>query len=114
MYNLDLDYMIREVQNHQAKKVMIQLPEGIKPRVLEIVTPLQRIGVEAIVSGDPCYGACDLADQEALALGVDMLIHFGHSPMPPKPKLKTLYIPVKSNISIDKLLNKILSSLHGI
>jgi 2-(3-amino-3-carboxypropyl)histidine synthase len=36
-------------------------------------------GFDVIISGDPCYGACDLA-LDALA-SADVLIHFGHAPV---------------------------------
>lgn len=54
--------------------------------------------------GDVTYGACCIDDLTARALGVDLLVHYGHSclvPMDPKAGLKVLYIFV--DIKIDSL-----------
>ena len=44
---------------------------------------LREAGFEVIVSGDPCYGACDLPIP-ALALA-DVLVHVGHAPVDERP-----------------------------
>lgn len=54
--------------------------------------------------GDVTYGACCIDDLTAKALGVDLLVHYGHSclvPMDPKSDLKVLYVFV--DIKIDPL-----------
>lgn len=44
---------------------------------------LKEAGFEVIVSGDPCYGSCDLP-LPALALA-DVLVHVGHAPVDDRP-----------------------------
>lgn len=54
--------------------------------------------------GDVTYGACCIDDLTAKALGVDLLVHYGHSclvPMDPKAGMKVLYVFV--DIKIDPL-----------
>lgn len=44
---------------------------------------LKAAGFEVIVSGDPCYGACDLP-LPAMTLA-DVLVHIGHAPVEDRP-----------------------------
>jgi len=71
--------LIAELKNRGAQKVALQFPEGLKRRAGEYATALKAAGFDVIVSGDPCYGACDLA-LDALAIS-DVLVHFGHAPV---------------------------------
>lgn len=71
--------IIKELKNRGAKKVALQFPEGLKRRAAGIASDLKAAGFDVIVSGDPCYGACDLA-LEARE-GADVLVHFGHAPV---------------------------------
>ena len=66
-----------------ARTVALQFPEGLKRRAPETAAALKEAGYTVIISGDPCYGACDLAT-DALALA-DVLIHFGHAPVDDHP-----------------------------
>ena len=85
--------LVKAVKGKNAKKVMIQLPEGIKVRAQEISECLEREGIESMVSLEPCYGACDLRDHEASLLGCDLLVHAGHSDFGVKTPFPVLYFP---------------------
>lgn len=61
------------------KRVALQFPEGLKRGAPEIALRLKEAGFEVVVSGDPCYGACDLS-LPSLALA-DVLVHAGHAPV---------------------------------
>ncbi len=75
----DISDLIERLKKRGARKVVLQFPEGLKRRSAEMVAVLKDAGFEVAVSGDPCYGACDLA------LGhlepSDVLVHFGHAPV---------------------------------
>ena len=62
-----------------ARTVALQFPAGLKRKAGVIAQFLKEQGFEVIVSGDPCYGACDLA-RETLGYA-DVLVHFGHTPL---------------------------------
>ncbi|MBI2579112.1 MAG: diphthamide biosynthesis enzyme Dph2 [Candidatus Aenigmarchaeota archaeon] len=62
-----------------ARKVMLQMPEGLKSRAAAIAGMLEKEGIETLISAEACYGACDLRDHEAKAAGCDLLVHIGHS-----------------------------------
>jgi 2-(3-amino-3-carboxypropyl)histidine synthase len=55
----------------------------------------------AIISADPCYGACDIAETEAEALGADLIVHFGHARMVKQGKIPALYIEARTSVSVD-------------
>ncbi len=77
MYNFKLDKVNKELEDKGYKKVLLQLPEGLKPKAYDIANSLK---AEVFVSGEPCWGACDLAINDAKELQVDAIVIFGHAP----------------------------------
>ncbi len=57
----------------------LQAPEGLKRTLPRLADDLRRRGYSVIISGDPCYGACDL--DLAARDRADILIHIGHTPV---------------------------------
>ncbi len=77
--NLELDRAIEQIKNSNAKRVCIQLPDGLKPKALEIESKLRsETDADIITWAGSCFGACDVPTQ-AEKLGVDLLIQWGHS-----------------------------------
>jgi 2-(3-amino-3-carboxypropyl)histidine synthase len=76
---IDIDKMITVIKERGAETVGLQFPEGLKRQGPGIAKELEsRLpGVTVVISGDPCYGACDIDD--SLLDMVDVLFHFGHS-----------------------------------
>jgi 2-(3-amino-3-carboxypropyl)histidine synthase len=75
---LDMDGIIEIIRSSGAKIVGLQAPEGLKRALPNMAREISdKIGAEVIISGDPCYGACDID----LDLGkeVDLVIHLGHA-----------------------------------
>jgi len=54
---------------------ILQVPDGLKRKTLEIADELG----DVLIDCESCFGACDLAIQEAKVLGCDKIIHYGHS-----------------------------------
>ncbi len=78
-YNLELDHAATIITREKAKRVCIQLPDGLKPEAKRIVDELhEKTGAEIIIWAGSCYGACDLP-LEVERLGVDLLIQWGHA-----------------------------------
>jgi 2-(3-amino-3-carboxypropyl)histidine synthase len=95
-----------------AKRVLIQLPEGLKneaPRLCKIV---EKTGAFPIISADPCYGACDLATAEAENLDADLIVHYGHSRMIKYEKVPTLYIEARATIPIEDAVKEALPMME--
>jgi 2-(3-amino-3-carboxypropyl)histidine synthase len=88
---LDTGKVARRIRERKARRVFLQVPEGLKTRVLEIAGELEKKGLEVFISVDPCYGACDLRDREAEALGCDVILHMGHSDYGLKSRIPVIY-----------------------
>lgn len=78
-YNLELERAVAKIEENNAKLVCIQLPDGLKPKAVDIVRELEtKTQAKILIWADTCYGACDIPvglDR----LGVDLLISWGHS-----------------------------------
>jgi 2-(3-amino-3-carboxypropyl)histidine synthase len=75
-YNLELDKAAELIQKEKAKKVCIQLPDGLKPKAKEITDHLQeKTKAKVFIWAGSCFGACDTPNIK----GFDLLIQWGHS-----------------------------------
>ncbi len=78
-YNLELEKVAKEIKDNQAKTVLIQLADGLKPQGTKIVDFLKdKTNAEIFLWLDTCYGACDTPDVD-----VDLIIQFGHNELQP-------------------------------
>jgi len=92
-YRLDLERAIEVVKEMGICKVGLQVPEGLKRSAHSIARLIrEQTSAEVIVSGEPCYGACDL--DLALAREVDLLIHVGHARLLDEP-MNVLYLEAR-------------------
>ena len=57
-------------------RLFLQVPEGLKKKVFEIADEL---GEDVIISGETCFGACDLRVNEAKQAKCDKIVHYGHT-----------------------------------
>ncbi|HLD58634.1 MAG TPA: diphthamide biosynthesis enzyme Dph2 [archaeon] len=103
MLNIDLSEAIEEIKKLGAKTVLLQIPEGLKTRNLEIAQELQNKTNATIVSTiDPCFGACGLAETEAKQINADLIVHLGHSRFF-SPETKTIFVPLSYLLESKKL-----------
>lgn len=93
--------LIENLKKKGVKRVALQFPEGLKRCSTDVATALKDAGFDVIVSGDPCYGACDLA-LDTLAFA-DVLVHFGHSPVDNQPQV--IFEPYRINFDVAVLEN---------
>ena len=78
MYDLELNKAISKIKKNKAKRVCIQLPEGLKPKAKEIVDTLEReTAAKVVIWIGSCFGACDVPDLSKQS--IDLLIQWGHS-----------------------------------
>jgi 2-(3-amino-3-carboxypropyl)histidine synthase len=107
-FNLEISRLKKEIRRHRARKVLLQLPEGLKPEGPRLAAAIEETGAQPIISGDPCYGACDLALSEAQTLGADLIVHYGHSPMINLPKSATpiVYVEAKTELDLKPAVEK--------
>jgi len=111
-FYLEEERLKDEITKHEAKRVLIQLPEGLKAEGPRLAKIIEKAGALAIISADPCYGACDLATEEAENLNVDLLVHFGHTPMIKQPRVPTIYVEAKAKVGVREAVQKALSLLE--
>ena len=89
------------------------MPEGLKPQGPRLAEVVEETGAVVIVSGDPCYGACDLAVQEAEGLKADLIVHYGHSQLSSRPEhVPVVYIEAKSTITLKAAVENALPLLR--
>lgn len=111
--NFETDYLIEKLKEIKPKKVLVQLPEGIKQNVFEISKIFENLGIEVIFSGETCWGACSVAIDEAKSIGnVDLIVHFGHAQFI-AVDFPVLYIEVRDELDLKPILEKSLSSLKN-
>jgi len=103
----------QEILKLKAKRVLIQLPEGLKPEATRLVKIIEKSGALPIISADPCYGACDLATVEAESLGVDLIIHYGHSKLLKYERVPTIYVEARATMNVNAVVEKALPMLEN-
>ncbi len=103
-FDFEEERIKQEIARLEAKSVLIQLPEGLKPQAPSLSRLIEKTGVLTLISADPCYGACDLATGEAGSLGIDLIVHYGHSRQMKYERVPTLYIEARSAVNVDKAI----------
>ena len=100
-FDFEEERVKQEITKRGARLVLLQLPEGLKPEGPRLADIVAKSGALPIISADPCYGACDLTVNEAEILGVDLIVHFGHSPFVAQGKVPAVYIECKAKLNVE-------------
>lgn len=98
--------LLEKIKRSGAETVALQFPEGLKRKAFLFSEQLKKGDYRVIISGNPCWGACDL-DLEILGQA-DILVHFGHAPVGEYDRV--IYEPYFQEIDI-RSLNKVLPHL---
>ncbi|MGV8168801.1 MAG: diphthamide synthesis protein [Candidatus Nanoarchaeia archaeon] len=78
-YDLEMERAIEEIKKHNSKTVLLHLPDGLKPKAEEIQAKINKeTSALVLIWAGSNFGACDLP-VDAERVGVDLIIHFGHS-----------------------------------
>jgi len=79
MFELELEKAVLEVKNRNAKRVVIQLPDGLKAKSNLVADTIEKeTGAEVLIWLNSCYGACDLP-LGLEVLNIDLMIQWGHN-----------------------------------
>ncbi len=74
----ETDRLLEVIRGRNAKTVGLQFPVGLRTKAVELAQDIEaKTGATCLVSADPSFGACDIAD-----MPVDLIVHVGHAPMP--------------------------------
>lgn len=107
MYDLEIDRIAEIIKNKGYRLVGLQLPEGLKDSATKIADEIRdKANCDVIISADPCYGACDIADGAMKRVGADVLFHFGHSPIFDKSAVPVEYVAIQYDSDPVPLIKK--------
>ena len=103
---MDLQRVIKKINSRNVKTVGLQFPEGLKMQAIKIARTIENeTEANVIISGDPCFGACDVSDNKMDDI-VDLIVHFGHTPLPLRYKVPVLFIEAYSSVKIKPILEE--------
>ena len=105
-YSIDFHNLREELKKRNAKKILIQLPEGMKIYALQIADELSEFDVR--ISSNPCYGACDVEFYPNT-----VTVQFGHAEIPniSYPE-NVIFIEAYSKKSFKKVARKFADSVQ--
>ncbi|ADP77808.1 diphthamide biosynthesis protein [Methanothermus fervidus DSM 2088] len=104
-YDFKLNKVIKKIKEKNAKNVVLQFPEGLRPKAIDIAKKIEsKTNVNVIISADSCYGACDVADKKYYGI-VDLIVHYGHTPLPIKTKVPTIFVEAFSTLDFKDIKN---------
>ncbi len=105
-FDFEEERIKQEIAKRGAKRVLLQMPEGLKPEAPRLAKIIEKTGVLSIISADPCYGACDVAIAEAESLGIDLIVHFGHGKLVKREQIPTVYVEARATITVAEAVKK--------
>ena len=110
-YELKINHIIDEIKKMDAHSVGLQFPEGLKIHATSVARRIgDETGVNVIISGDPSFGACDVSDVEMKGM-VDLLIHFGHTPLPLEYEVPILFVEAQFQLDVIPAIKEALNLL---
>ncbi len=115
-FNIDLEQAVKIINEKEYKRVLLQIPEGLKNHYTKFVEFLENeTNTSIIISADPCYGACDIVNSHLKNLKIDFVIQIGHTPFPYLKKylIPTIFINVKTDLDILEVLDKAIPVFVG-
>jgi 2-(3-amino-3-carboxypropyl)histidine synthase len=113
-YNFELDRVLKEINRRNAKRILIQIPDGLKPQAFTLATTIEKNAkTKVFLSASPCYGGCDIAINQAKILNVDLIVHYGHTPFRSELEVPTIFFSAKSFLDLNSVLKKAENKLIG-
>jgi 2-(3-amino-3-carboxypropyl)histidine synthase len=108
-----LSLLKEKEKERPVRAVALQFPEGLKRKAHGISEALRKAGYEVSISGEPCWGACDL-DLDLMKHS-DILIHIGHAPVDERENVIFEYFSQDFDISrLEGLISSIESKRVGL
>ena len=112
-FDFQLDRIISVIKDTGAKVIGLQFPEGFKRRSPGIASRIEKeTGSAIFISGNPCFGACDL--DVALLDKVEIMFHFGHAHLDDnKLSQKVYFIETRSDVDVKDVVKLAVNELTG-
>lgn len=113
MYNFEIDKIVEIIKRNNYRVVSLQFPDGLRDYSTLVAEKIEEKipALITLISSNPCYGACDLVDEDAMNLGAEALFHFGHAQLLKKSRIPVYYIEVRLPHSFIDILEKNLDKL---
>lgn len=87
-YDFEINHIIKEIKRNNAGFIGLQFPDGLKRYAVEIADEIEkRTTAKTVIFTDAIYGACDTKEIEARIIGLDMIIHLGHTKFSNRKKI---------------------------
>ncbi|HIH98022.1 MAG TPA: diphthamide biosynthesis enzyme Dph2 [Thermoplasmata archaeon] len=114
-YKLDLDPTVNELSERGYSLIGLHLPEGLKRYAKDIASCLEKsTRATIVIASDPCYGACDLADESFFSLGIEASVEVGHAAIPYlTQKIPTFFVNATPTIDVCPVIGKAIRYLEG-
>jgi len=111
MLEIDKLALTNLIEEKKPKRVLVSCPSGILVKCLDLISLLaSKYGFEVIFSGEPCYGICDLTENDVSILDVDLSIHIGHTSSSSKIGHFTYLIEAYDDIDVVPVIEKAVAS----
>ena len=118
MIHIPVNRIIKLIAEKRYKTIILEAPDGLRNQLIYLVEKLKKDTnvKEVLISGERCFGPCDLSLEDAIKLKVDAILHVGHTEYPHRNassiardyNIDIIYIPVYDDILIsEKLFNKV-------
>lgn len=110
-FDLRIDYISSTIKENNAKRVLLQFPEGLKNRAVQVKDMIEAAtDADVIIYADTCYGACDLPHIQDM--GIDFIVQFGHSEMQDVGcGVPVMFVEAHSTVDVTPVIEKALPRL---
>lgn len=87
----------------------LQFPPGLIREAADAAKKIQETtDAVVLVSGQPTHGACDVPE-----MPVDLIVNFGHSPMPYLSDAATFFVEIADDVDVEPVLEEAVTRLRG-
>jgi 2-(3-amino-3-carboxypropyl)histidine synthase len=74
-YKVEFEKIISKIESSEAKSVLLQFPDGLKPWAVPVAEYIkEKTNANIRIWLGSCFGACDIPKSDC-----DLLIQFGHA-----------------------------------
>jgi len=105
-----LSEICEKIKSKNYKVIELQIPNGLKIYAEKLSDELQKeCNCEVIISGEPCYGACDISYDTS----AECIVHIAHTSINIKQKIPIYFVDFKITLDATQLLKKIISTIDA-
>lgn len=105
--------ILEYIRKGDFNRVFVQMPEGLLNKAPKLSDFLAEEDIESVISLEPCYGACDVRENDAKKLKCDLIIHLGHSDFGLETDIPVLYYPWEIDADPKPILKENMDKLSN-